>query len=245
MPQFESVKSEILEKICQSSPKQRRKLIDKLIGVDPKAKKKTERKKRLDFDRSGKWSEDLIVEVLKGVLADHGKLTIPLLERLRREDPKKYPSPSTVRYKFGSWQKAKKAAGACRLYENLFGDIEEDSNYFFSLYHQLKVTTRDMYYEARKKYPQIIPPYRRLLEIFGSFTRFRQVAQLTCPRGQLNRLVVLVESLNGRWPRRSLCKENGIDIVYLDNKMGGRRELKEFVRDLRSAIKIKDFEIEK
>ena len=63
--------------------------------------------------------------------------------------------------------------------------------------------------------------------------------------GHVNRLMILVESLNGRWPNRAMCKENGIDIVYLDRKFGDRRELKEFVRDMRSAIYRKEHEIEK
>jgi len=238
MPQFEFIRSAIIDKICQAPPKQRRRLIDRIIGVE---RKKTEKLKRLDFDRKGKWSEDLIAEVLRGVLADHGKLTIPLLRKLRKKDPDRYPAPTTVCLRFGSWEKAKKAVGACQNHENVLGaTYEEDVGYFLSLYHQFGITTRDFYYEGRRKFPQIVPPYNRLRETFGSFRKFKEVAKLDSCSEQIDRLLILIDSLGGRWPKRALCKENGIDIKYLDARFGTRSELREFIYDLRGVQKRKD-----
>lgn len=244
MPQFEIIRSAIIEKICQASPEKRRRLIDRIVGTERKTKEKD---KRLDFDRIGKWSKDLIAEVLKGVLTEHGKLTASLLRELRKEDPDKYPAPTTVCLRFGSWEEAKKAVGVYRIRENMMGGdaYEDEVGFFLSLYHQFGITTREFYYEGRKKYPQVVPPYSRLIEIFGSFGKFKKVAKLDSCSEQIDRLLILIDSLNGRWPNRSLCKENGIDIPFLDMRFGGRRELREFIRDLRSAKKLKELDIEK
>lgn len=243
MPQFELIRSAIIERICQAPPEKRRQLIDRIIGVE---KNKTEKLKRLDFDRRGKWSKDLIAEVLKGVLADHGKLSIPLLRKLRKEDPNKYPAPTTVCLRFGSWEEAKKAAGACQHHENILGGaFEDDVGYFLSLYHQFGVTTRDLYYEGRRKFPQIVPPYNRLKETFGSFKKFKKIARLDSCSDQIERLLILLESLGGRWPKREICKKNGVDVKFLDSRFGGRQELREFVYDLRRVQKLKDIDVEK
>jgi hypothetical protein len=244
MPQFEVVRSAIIERICQASPEKRRKLIEKLVG---KERPKKETSQRLDFDRKGKWSQHLIVEVLKGVLSDHGKLTIPLLRKLRKEDPEKYPAPTTVCLRFGSWDEAKRAAGVNQIRESIMGgnEYEDEVGFFLSLYHQFGITTRDLYYEGRKKYPQIVPPYSRLREIFGSFTQFKRVAKLDSCSEQIDKLLILIQSMNGRWPNRKICKENGIDIRFLDKRLGSRQELKEFMRDLISAQKSKELDSEK
>jgi len=245
MPRFEVVRSAIIEKICQAPPEKRRRLIERLVGEESAEKK--EKTERLDFDREGKWSEHLIVEVLKDVFSNHGKISIPLLRKLRKEDPEKYPAPTTVCHRFGSWEEAKKAAGVSQIREKLIGgdEYEDEVGFFLSLYHQFEVTTRDLYYEARKKFPQVVPPYSKLKEVFGSFTNFKRVAQLASCSDQIERLMILIQSLNGRWPSRKICKQNGIDIPFLDYRFGSRQELKEFMRDLISAQKIKELDSEK
>lgn len=233
-PNFEFVRSAIIEKICQAPPQKRKKLIDKIIGT----KKKPKKTKRFDFDKQGKWSKELISEVLKDIFREHKKLTTSILNKLRKENPKKYPPPSTVCLRFGSWENAKKAIGAKYYHENLLGDnYEEDVGYFLSLYHQFGLVTKTLYIEGRRKYPQVVPAYSKLKEIFGSFRTFKKVAKLDSCTEQIERLIVLINNLGGRWPRRPLCKEHGIDIKYLDARFGSRKELKEFVRDLRKAQK--------
>lgn len=235
MPQFEIIRSAIIEKICEAPPEKRRKIIDRLVGEKNEEKEKT---KRLDFDYEGKWSKDLIIESLKGIFSEYGKLTVPLLRKLRKENPDKYPAPTTVCYRFGSWEEVKKATGSYYIHENILGDtFEEDVGYFLSLYHQFGITTRDLYYEGRRRFPEIVPPYNRLLEIFGSFSKFKKIVELDSCSEQINRLIILIDNMNGRWPKRSICKENNIDIKFLDHKFGGRRELREFIKDLRFSIK--------
>jgi hypothetical protein len=230
------VRSGIIEKIAKASPNRRKKLIEKVVKKDVVKK---ERKKRqfLQYDGKGKWSKDLILEVLKQVAEEHGKLTSPLLRNLRKDNPNKYPAPSTVKLRFegASWDEICKEVGgkAYPVYANDMGDsIDLNLYYFLDLYHRFGITTKSLYLEARSKYPEIVPPYRRLSDLFGTFTNFKKIAKIDSCSEQIRRLSVLIKDLDGRWPKRAYCKERDIDIVFLDKKFGGRKELRAFMRDI-------------
>jgi len=239
------IKSKVIAKILKSAPNRRKRLIERFTDTEVKEEKEKKRKV-LNYDKEGKWSQDLIIEKLKQVAEEYGKLTWSLLRRLREEDPENYPAPSTVQYRIGgSWKNVCKAVGgdANPLYIRALGDsIEENICYFLDLYHRFGVRTRELYLEARRKYPEYVPSYNSFLKIFGTFTAFRKLAKIDSCSEQINRLVELIEELNGRWPRRAQCKERNIDIVFLDKRLGGRKELRALIADLRS---IKDKTIEK
>ena len=230
------LRSGIIERIANASPNRRKKLIEKVVRKDVVKKQKSKRA-FLEYDNKGKWSKELILEVLKQVAEEHGKLTCPLLRKLRKENPNQYPAPSTVKLRFEgvSWSEICKEVGgkAHPVYANNMGDsIDLNLYYFLDLYHRFGITSKALYLEGRSKYPEIVPPYSYLMDLFGSFFNFRKIAKIDSCSGQINRLSILIKDLSGRWPKRAQCKERDIDIVFLDKKFGGRRELRSFVRDI-------------
>jgi len=235
----ESYRSGIVEKIAKANPGYRRTLIEKAANIKPKNKdEKKETRKFLSYDRKGKWSKERILEILREVAEEYGKLTCTTLRELRDINPEKYPAVTTVKTRFnGSWKDVCRAVGgkACPVYFNSMGDsIDLDIYYFLDLFHRFGIKTKILYREARKKYPEIVPPYTNLTDLFGSFLAFRRIANIDSCSGQIKRLVQLVEDLEGRWPKRAMCKERDIDIVFLDKKLGSRRELRAFVKDIRA-----------
>jgi len=234
------LRSGIIKKIARASPNRRRKLIEKVVKKNT-VKKEKKKRKFLQYDNEGKWSKDLILEVLKQVAEEHGKLTCPLLRKLRREDPDKYPAPSTVQLRFdgASWSDICKEIGgkAFPVYVNNMGNsIDLNLYYFLDLYHRFGITSKSLYVDAREKYPEIVPPYSKLIDLFGSFLNFRKIAKIDSCSEQIKRLSILIRDLDGRWPRRAQCKERDIDIVFLDKKFGGRRELRYFINDINGLL---------
>ena len=232
---MDQIRTALISRLLAASPNKQKDIIDRIVNKSSKRKLGV---KRLDYDKNGKWSKELIVDTLRRVLLEHEKLSIPLLRKLRREDPKNYPAPTTIVNRFGSWEEAKKeVSGRARpLYLNILGKIQ-GVEYFLRLYHQGKVSTRALYFEARRKYPEAVPPYQKLLDVFGTFTNFKRIAKVDSSVEQINSLIRLVDDLGGLWPKRSQCKSRGIDIVFLDKKMGSRKELRDTVYELRSVFK--------
>jgi len=239
---LEQVRSILIKNILKANFKRQEELIKKLVKKPNKNKNKTKevKNKRLDYNRKGKWTKELIIKVLKEVAEEYGKLTYNNLARLRSEDPQNYPAPATVRLRFGSWEAAKKAVGgnAYPLYLDILGKVEaKDVNFFLNVYHQGNVETRDDYIYARKKFPQAVPPYHVLLDTFGSFKNFKRVAEIDSCRDQLDKLLKLTIKLNC-FPSKVQCKVNEIDVDYLIERFETRKELKEFILDLKSVVDI-------
>ena len=231
------IRSEIIEKLLKASPKKQKAIIERLGGTQFSKKKEPPRERRFDFDRKGKWSKDLIIDTLRRILLEHERLSLPLLRKLREEDPKNYPAPTTVVYRFGSWNEAKKEVSgrAQPPYLDMLGKME-GIDYFLTLYHQGNIKTRNNYFEARRNYPEIVPPYSWLLNVFGTFTNFKKIAKIDSCSDQIKSLVQLVNDLGGVWPKRYQCESRNIDIEFLDKRMDGRAELKGIVRELRRTI---------
>jgi hypothetical protein len=237
------LRSGIIDRIAKASPNRRKKLIEKVVKKEVSKKEKTKRS-FFDYDDKGKWSKDLILEVLKQVAEEHGKLTCPLLRNLRKENPSNYPAPSTVKLRFDgvSWSEICKEVGgnAYPVYASNMGDsIDLNLYYFLDLYHRFGITSKALYLEARSKYPEIVPPYRKLMDLFGSFFNFKKIAKIDSCSEQIKRLSILIIDLDGRWPKRAQCKDRNIDIVFLDKKFGGRKELRSFMRDVNGMISMK------
>jgi len=238
MSLLDQVHSILIQKIIDASPKRRNKIIEKLIQKPGKVE--NTRNKRLDYNRNGKWTKELIVEVLKKVCKEHGKLTIQILEKLRKSEPQNYPAPTTVRLRFGSWKAAKKAVGgkAYPPHLDMLGGFDvKDVNYFLNMYHQGGIKTYKDYVYARKEFPESVPPYCLLRKIFGSFKNYIRVAELDSCKDQLNKLLQLTIKLN-QFPTKFQCKDKGIDIKHLIERFKTRSELKEFILDLKIGIEM-------
>jgi hypothetical protein len=236
----EQVHSSLFKKILEIPEKQQQKVINKLLKAE---KKELEgRVKRLDYDKEGKWSKDLIVEVLRAVLDEYEKLTIPLLEELRRKEPDKYPAPSTVRFKFGSWMEARKAVGG-RAYPPMLDILGKkpvlDIGYFANLYNQYGLRTRKEYLYARKNWPEIVPPYRKLLGVFRTFTNYKRISKLNSCEEHIQKLLGLTDRLN-KYPTVKQIISYGIDYKFLVERFDGRIELREFILELRRGFDMID-----
>jgi len=234
------IRSGIIERIAKASPNRRKKLIEKTVKKDT-IKKERSKRQFLQYDDKGKWSKDLILEVLKQVAEEHGKLTCPLLRKLRKDSPGDYPAPTTVTLRFegASWGEICKEVGgkAYPVYANDMGDsIDLNIYYFLDLYHRFGITSKSLYLEARSKYPEIVPPYKRFSDLFGTFVNFKKIAKIDSCSEQIKRLSILIKDLDGRWPKRAQCKDRDIDIVFLDKKFGGRKELRAFMREINRSI---------
>jgi len=239
---LERIRSSLIKKILESDPDRQKRIINRLVK-DPKKNKNKELKKRLDYDKNGKWTKELIIDTLSRAAEENGKLSATLLKSLREKDPQNYPAPSTVVSRFGSWEKAKKAVGgkAYPVNLNILKDFTvRDVNYFLNIYHQGNVkTTRDYHY-VRRKYPESVPSFSLLIDIFGSFSNFKRVAEIDSCRDQLDNLLNLSIKLD-KFPSKAKCKSENIDIDYLIERFSSLLELKGFILDLKSATE----EIEK
>jgi len=233
---LERVRSVLIQKILKSDPDRQKRIIERLID-NPKKKKI---RKNLDYDKNGKWTSELIISTLRRITEEHGKLTVQILEELRKKDPQNYPAQSTVRSCFGSWREVRKAVGGIAYPPSLriLKDFTtKDINYFLNIYHQGNVKSYKDYLYARKKFPESVPSYYLLTKIFGTFRNFKRVAEIDSCRDQLDALLNLSIDLN-KFPSKSQCKLNEIDIDYLIERFFGLPELKRFVLDLKSSIEI-------
>lgn len=233
---LERVRSVLIRKILESDPDRQKRIIERLID-NPKKKKTI---KRLDYNRNGKWTNELIIVTLRKVVEEYGKLTVQILEELRKKDPQSYPAQATVRARFGSWMEVRKAVGGIAYPPSLriLKDFTaRDINYFLNIYHQGNVKSYKDYLYARKKFPESVPSYYLLTKIFGTFKNFRRVAEIDSCRDQLDKLLNLSINLN-KFPSKKQCKLNEIDIDYLIERFFGLPELKRFVLDLKSSIEI-------
>lgn len=233
---LERVRSVLIRKILESDPSRQKRIIERLID-NPKKKKV---RKNLGYDKNGKWTKELIVHTLREIVEEHGKLTVRILDDLRKKDPHNYPAQATVRARFGTWREVRKAVGGVAYPPSMriLKDFTvRDVNYFLNIYHQGNVKTYTDYLYARKKFPESVPSYYLLVKVFGSFKNFKKVAEIDSCRYQLDELLNLSIGLN-KFPSKSQCKLNEIDIDYLIKRFSGLSELRRFILDLKGSIEI-------
>jgi hypothetical protein len=186
------------------------------------------------------WKHSEVVEAVKKATAESNKKTLSRhrLQELHNERPKEFPSPVTIDLMFeDGWKMILKEAGiGFSKSENpslrILSRPPRDVLYFLDLYRRFGLQTKQLYLEARRKYPEVVPPYVALLRTIGGMEALTHLARLESNEDQIMTLVKLMNDLGGRWPRKRLCRQHAIDRGFLERKFGGKIELEEICREL-------------
>lgn len=229
----EQNKSEVLKRVEKASPHRRRYLINRLMG------KRLQKKLVNDIPE---WTRELALERVREVYEKRGRISHVLLNEFHKKRPELYPSSATVFQLFkeredvnDGWNNMLKELGLpprthfCQLFGK---PPKDDVSYYVYLYRDLGLTTRELYKEARRKYPEVVPAYVYLAKNLGGYTALRRLARLDSCSEQLEALLKLMHDLGGRWPKKKKCREHSIDRGYLEQRFGGRQALKSMCLDI-------------
>jgi len=189
------------------------------------------------------WTKEEIADVLAELATKRVILTRRELQELHNKQPKRYPAPITIETIFNpdGWSTALVASGLkparVEPLRTIGLDIigkppPEDVLYFLDLYRKFGLTSTALYEEAHRKYPEVVPQYSKLVKAVGGISVLSYLAKLESCEDQLMTLVALMYELNGRWPRKQLCRQHAIDRRHLEKKFGGKIELEELCREL-------------
>jgi hypothetical protein len=238
----EEVLSPFIERVIKARPERRRNIIKRWM-------KESRDKNFSHFKHAPEirvWTKEEAAEAIKKAQDETGTLTRRRLQEFHDKDPMNFPMPATLTVVFGAdpkhaWTEALKMAGVKKhlveytstVYDEILGSKPKyDALYFLDLYRRFGLTTFVLYKQARLRYPEVVPSVHALYREVGGMRALRYLSRLDSCEGQIMALVKLMNNLGGRWPRKELCRMNGVNRGYLEKKFRGRVELESMCRDL-------------
>lgn len=241
MSDSEEIISPFLERVIKAKPDRRRNIIARWI------------QQRKDGGYSHfkhppeirVWTKEEAAEAIRKAQDEEGVLTRTRLQEFHDKDPMNFPMPATLTVVFGigpqyAWTEALKLAGVKKHiteYKSFVDDIlgkrpKYDALYFLDLFRKFGLTSYELYKNARAKYPEVVPSIGALYREVGGMRALRYLSRLNSCEGQIMALVKLMNNLGGRWPRKEVCRMNGVDRGFLERKFRGRVELESLCRDM-------------
>jgi hypothetical protein len=113
---------------------------------------------------------------------------------------------------------------------------QEFDEYLAKLVTQFNLWTVRAYYTARKKRPDVIPPFYVVLRQFQSFSRLIFMAKQFSLGENIDKYRVLKRIL-GKWPTLPECKAHRIDLSKALSFFNTKRQLDEYLERAEKAKK--------
>jgi len=243
MSDSEEIISPFMERVIKAKPSNRRNIIARWI----QQRKDGGYKHFKHAPEIRVWTKEEAAEAIKKAQDENGYITRTRLQEFHDKDPQNFPMPATLTVVFDgigpqyAWTEALKLAGVKKnlveykttYIEDILGKRPKyDALYFLDLFRKFGLKSFKLYKEARRKYPEVVPSIKALYDEVGGMRALRYLARLNSCEGQIMALVKLMNNLGGRWPKKELCRMNGVDRGFLERKFRGRVELEAMCRDL-------------
>jgi len=202
--------------------------VDKILEMSPERR----RRLRLVHRNRPRVKRDKLTrdELINYLRVNKIRTSRDLEAKRKSRDPNTYD----FRKVFGTWQTALDVAFGTNKVIDFKYDMD-DPAYMIDVVVMFDLWTCKKYEEARRRFPDLIPPFRRVKKQWGRFSNLQICARARSSKATFASYLKLSKKL-GHWPTKKECMDVKIDITNLVEFFGSRKNLQEFAQSAGEAF---------